>query len=347
MFADMMDIRSLLRWRSTCSVNYIHGTASLRRTLMTRLQPFIPSPLHFVDIVTQHGAVIGGELALSFFLRHEDYRPSCLEIYASNFQYNDLCTAILDEPDIKQCVEKHVFLTSSVYHAMTRLVAETLIIHMKNGRTLYVYQSYTCSSSAPVTRSTCTALSNFVTGHSFGCSHPVLTLAGRGLLADRELMFLSARDNLSIDNLLAHGFSLAVSPTAWPEYRRDIDDDTLRSAEECWREKFVCPSQGRFFGDKGSLVGFFDPLSADEDKCVANNLAPFGPMVIWRSMSTFDCDDGCDFLDDVLEQGVTSIPVLFRKDPFGELRDDIADRRMYNRAVTVQRRFTRARTWSF
>ena len=37
--------------------------------------------------------------------------------------------------------------------------------------------------------------------------------------------------------------------------------------------------------------------------------------------SNFHCDKNCDVYDDVLEEGVTSIPVIFRQDPSGGLHD--------------------------
>lgn len=344
MFADEMDILSLSRWRSTCRFNYRHASSSLRRTLTNRLRPFVPYPHHLVDMVTSSGAVFGGEVALAFLLRNEPYSPSCLEIYASNFQFDKLCASLLDDPDISRRIDKHTFLTNSVFHALRRLVAETLAIHLTNGLTIYVHQSYTCSSSAPITRATCTALSNFVTGHSFGCSHPKLTFSRRAMLADRELLYLTPHDALSVNRLLTSKFNLAVSPSAWDQHLEDFDGVPVESVERCRRTEFHCPNQGRFFGDKGSYVGYFDPLGKDEEFCMENNVAPFGPMVIWRLMSTFECDDGCEYLDEVLEPGATSVPVLFRKDPYGELQDCLSTQCM--RHFPFHRSFTRRRSTS-
>lgn len=344
MIADEMDIHSVCQWRATCQETYVHASSSLQRSLITRLRAFVPRPHELIKIVTQHGALFGGEVALSYLLRQDSYQASHLEIFASNFQYDRLCDAILDDTGFQDVLNGHAFVTSSILHALRRLIAETMVLNLHNGKTIYVHQSYTPSPSAPITRAPCTALSNFVTAYGFGCSHPKLTLARRGLLADRSFLYLSPYDGRSVNRLLAHQFSLAISPTAWPEYRRQFDGDTLRSSEECWRELYICPKQGRFFGDRGSLVRFFDPLGKDEERCMEKNLAPFGCMVIWRLMSTFECDDGCEFLDDVLEHGVVSIPVLFRKDPFGDLRECVSDRRL--RTSPYYRRYARPRSLS-
>ena len=98
------------------------------------------------------------------------------------------------------------------------------------------------------------------------------------------------------------------------------------SSDGCWRHRFVCPSQGRHFGDRGSFVEFFDPLDGDEVRCVENNVAPFGPMVVWHIMSSFTCDECCEVYVDVLDEGVTSIPVVFTKDPYVGLQGIVFER---------------------
>ena len=243
MFADEMDILSLSQWRATCHANYSHAVASLQRTLTTRIQPFVPYPHNLVSVVTKHGAVFGGEVALSFMLRPEPYHAATLEIFASNFQFEALCTDILDNPHVRPYINNHSFLPSTLFTQLRRHVTESVIVHLTNGFTLYIHRSYTCSPSDPITRSACTALSNFVSGYGFGCSHPALTLSQRALLADQELAYLLPHDALTMNRLLTNKFTLAVSPTAWPEYRRHMDGDTLRSAEECWRNRYVCPKQ--------------------------------------------------------------------------------------------------------
>ena len=330
MFADEMDILSLSRWRCACRTNYQHASASLRRSLTSRLQAFVPYPHDLLDIATKYGAIFGGEVALSFILRHDRFRASNLEIYTSQYHFNELCKAILNNARIRARVNKYGFLPMPSLQTTRRLVSASVVLHMKNGSTIYVHQSYICSPTGPITRSTCTALSNFVTSYGFGCSHPELTLARRALLSDREMVHISPHDAKSLDHLLAHGFSLAVAPTAWPEYRTDMDvdvdmdGDTLQSGQspkECWRDRYLCPNQGRFFGDGGSFVGYFDPLGHDKDRCIQGNVAPFGPNAVWRVWSSFECDDGCEDDDEVLERGVASVPALFFKDPFRKLEE--------------------------
>ena len=125
---------------------------------------------------------------------------------------------------------------------------------------------------------------------------------------------------VEIDNDTGHTCSDETDTVTHSE----SDDDVLGTEtgeyffkpEECWREHYLCPSQGRFFGDRGSFVDFFDPLRGGEEYCAQNNVAPFGPMVIWRVLSTFSCEGGCDIYNDAIDAGVPPIPVMIRRNPF-------------------------------
>ena len=351
MFVDAMDMLSLVSWRATCKANYHQACSSLRRYLATLLRPFVPCPHFLIDLVTTSHAVFGGEFALAFVLRDSSYLPTNVDIYAGDFEFDAICDAILDNASIRGIIDNHTYANNTPFDALRQLISCTLTIRTSTGKTIYVHRSYTTSASAPVTRASCTALSNFVTAYSFGCSHPRLTLNRRALIADLDFPYLTAVQHASHDALLKRRFSLAVSPGSWPEYRlrrqagrHDASLNTPAELEgqdaggasrtgsrdtalDCWRHRYVCPSQGRFFGDHGSFVDFIDPLGGDEVRCEATGLAPFGPMLVWRILSSFECDDGCDF-DDILEEGLTSIPVLIKKDPRGELRDVVSDRYM-------------------
>lgn len=135
------------------------------------------------------------------------------------------------------------------------------------------------------------ALSNFVIAYSFGCSHPELTLHYQALLVDYKLQYMLATDAASLNLMLHHQFSLAISPTAWPEFRC-FEDETMQSMEEWWQDWYVCPNQGWYFGGKGPMTRFLSPLKGDKDCCPKGNITPFSTMVIWQLMSTFECNDG-------------------------------------------------------
>ena len=218
MFAENMDVSTLTTWRRTCKANYHQGSASLRRTLVALLRPFVPFPSTLIAIMTTHHAVFGGELALAFLLRDDSFMPADLEIFTTDFDFDAVCNAIVVDPHVRSNIHTVRSRANAVLFTLRRLVSHTFQIQLISGKSIYVHRSYTSSAVSPLTRTPCTALSNFVTPYSFGCSHPTLTLSYRALLADQEPSYLLDIDTSTMNHLRAHRFSLAVSPSEWPEY---------------------------------------------------------------------------------------------------------------------------------
>ena len=184
MFTDAMDLHPICQWRQTSRTNYHYACASLRRALLNRVRLFVSRPQDFIDTVTTHGAVFGGQLALSYILRQEPFDLMTMDLYVTHAAYERLCTAILGDPDIEGAVQSYTASRSSPAELCNFLVYKTTVIVLSGGMSVCIHQSDTNSSIAPIARSPCTALSNFVTGYGFACSHPNLTFTHRGLLAD-------------------------------------------------------------------------------------------------------------------------------------------------------------------
>lgn len=342
--SDDMDIKSLCQWRATCRQNYLQGTASLRRSLMKVLNGFVHDPSNFMSLITRHNALIGGEVALAFILRDSTYFARSLEIFAGQWDFSALCKAVLDGPLVL-----HIQRTTRIEHprnfALQRLVSETLHIELVNGGSIHIHSSFTCTAISGIARSLTTGLSNYVSGQGFGCSHPRLTLQRRALLSDIALDTRNALDFSVMNNMVTQGFHLSVTPSAWPEYRYSLADNATIAPFQCWRELYICPSMGRFFGDAGSFVNYFDPLAGDAAICVSRSLPPYGSMLIWRLMTTFHCSDSCDELDEFLGNGLTSVPVLFVHDFPGRAKDILVDRRVHATGVpAVERARDRSRS---
>ena len=221
MFADNMDLLSLIRWRLTCKTNYEQAVASLRRSLLTMLDPFVPKPVVILDIISLHRSVFGGEFALAFLLHDHSLLPNHLDIYSTDYEFKGLCSSILQATSIQAVITGHQYVDLRPVEALRTLVSRVLLISTSLGTTLRVHCSYTSSATAPLSHALCTALSNFVTKFGFGCSHPLLTLRRRTLLTDQELPHLPFANNEVHDRLMQNGFSFAFSPVAWREFRRD------------------------------------------------------------------------------------------------------------------------------
>ena len=233
MITDHMDILTLTRWRATCKSNYFQVSASLRRTLLSLLGPFVPFPTDLLDIMRNYRGIFGGEIALSFFLRDPGYKPTALEIYAADFEFMALCDAVLSNTHIRSRILGYDHSLPTIFFAFRRLISQTLHIQLDNGRSIYVHRSYNSSAVAPLSRSLCTALSNFVTVYGFGCSHPELTLRQRALLADHETPFLINADVAVLNKLRAYGFTTAISPIEWPKYSHPSKTFSVGGASAC------------------------------------------------------------------------------------------------------------------
>lgn len=96
-----------------------------------------------------------------------------------------------------------------------------LTIQIMNRKIIQIYQSYTASSTTPISHTCCTALSNFITAYIFGYSHPLLTLNHYALITDQELPHFPPADHNIKANLLRHNFSLVSLPAGWPEYHQE------------------------------------------------------------------------------------------------------------------------------
>ena len=73
----------------------------------------------------------------------------------------------------------------------------------------------------------------------------------------------------------------------------------------------MCPQQGRYFGDDGSLLDFMDPLRADLTLLKERSIPPYGHMAVWRLPSYVICDNQCDEVDDILFPGMLTAPIMF------------------------------------
>ena len=340
MFTDHMDILTLTRWRATCRTNYQQAVKSLHRSVMKQLNPFIPSPSAITDIVTTHGALFGGEFALCFLLRDPAYRPETLEIFVSSHQYTELVTAVFDDPRIQPYITGHAYSIYPMALALKRMILQTLQICLASGRSVYIHCSLSSTAAAGIVRSPTTAVTNYVSSCGFACGYPRLTLDRKGLLSDFTLEDQTELDKKTMNNMLAHGFSFSVSPAAWMESQEPANADDTLSPGRCWRSRFLCPAQGRYFGDAGTFLDYFDPLAGHDGYCADTGQPPYGPMIVWRLMSTFLCDDDCDAYSDILEEGTSALPVLFVKDPYGHAHDLLSHRdshaRCYQRAPRIR-----------
>ena len=315
--ADTMDLPSILAWRRTCIINYAHATAALKRTLTTAINPFLSHPLAFLDIISRYGAVIGGEVALAFVRRQQPLQVNTLEVFTGSTLYDALLRELLSDPQIAPDIVGTTITISRYPYNLQRDVLETTQLHLRTTRTIHIRRSSTLSPLSPIARSICTAVVNFVSLHSFGCAYPLLTLNNKSLLSDHRTDSSADIDAALMRTLTEYGIDVAVDPAEWHQYRTwSPTPAAAESMKACWRSHYICPEQGRFFGDRGSMVDFLDPLGTPVTALRNRGLPPFGTSVIWRLASSYRCPLSCEARDSTLPNGQTSTAIILMDDPF-------------------------------
>ena len=106
-------------------------------------------------------------------------------------------------------------------------------------------------------------------------------------------------------------FQLAQRPTQLIPYLHLANANNPGGFYPCLRDRFICPDQARYFGDKGSAVVFMEPLGGSLGKARAAEIAPYGWMAVWRMWTSDACDGGCANREDILPPGVQSLPSVF------------------------------------
>ena len=316
MVADLMDLDALLTWRAVSTNTYAVATTSLRHTLIGILRKFLSNPRTFLNHITETKAVVAGPTAVAFMLRDVTAVPSILHVYAATFWYGRLVERLRTCWELFPDVARIVSQNMDVPYSVERDITASTAFYLRNGKTIIVYRSCHISPCSPISRMPSSALMTFFTEFTFGCAYPALTLRRRSLLSDMRLRTLSPDDEDQLTSLLRAGFSFAVSPTAWEEYRTTAAEPPRPNTHFCLRRRYLCPQQGRYFGDRGSLVGIMDPLSYDGSVIRSRSIPPFGPMVAWRLLNTYDCMEGCDMRDPLLHEWHISIPILTLPCPF-------------------------------
>ena len=316
-----MDLPTLLTWCNTCNINYAHATAALKRTLTRNINQFLSQPIVLLDVISRYGAAIGGEVALAFVRRHQPVQPRTLEIFVGASLHGAFCAELLSDNRVIPDVVGTAVAASRYPYILERDVLKTVQINLRGGQSIYIRQSSTLSPLSPIARSICTAMVNFVTPHSFGCAYPALTLDDKSLVSDIRQNSMSDFDVRLMQTLAEQHIDSASDPASWPQYRTWSPTPAVPdTTKACWRSHFICPEQGRFFGDHGSLVGFVDPLGMPAATLQERGAPPFGTAVVWRLSPTYRCPLSCETHDSTLPVGQTSTAVILIRDPFAPRR---------------------------
>ena len=306
-----MDLNLLLKWRRTCHSNYIDVCDELRDSLRLLLAEFVPSPSDLLSLITRTRALIAGELALRYVLRDGRFDPRSLDIYLGNIWFDKFVNAFFDSLALSGfCISSSVVDCTNAWIA-SRQTDHVFIIKLSNGKFITVHSSASPSACHAIACSPTTLGTTFVTADCFATAYPQLTLNKRAIICPEELAKCPASELDMYARLEAYGFSYEVEPSAWLSVTASTSQDSLMEEIRCPRRAYMCPQQGRYFGDDGSLLDFMDPLRADLTLLKERSIPPYGHMAVWRLPSYVICDNQCDEVDDILFPGMLTAPIMF------------------------------------
>ena len=308
-----MDLMTLFAWRTCSRRNYIEAADELRESLRLLLADFVPSPASLLSLVTRERALISGLFAIRYMLRDESLVVDCLDIYVGSVQFHSFIDDFADDQSLSGYQTSCTLLTHRDRYAYTRQTTHCLEVRLSSGKIINIHASATASACHAIACSPSSLGTSFVTEFCIATAYPRLTLQRRGIIC-LDRLSESRKSELDVyERLEEHGFRFQEDPTAWPDYS---DGAGNSQGFGCLRARYLCPQQGRYFGDGGSMVVIMDRFSMGLAELKARNLPPYGFMAAWRMASSVLCEEQCDELDDVIGRDVLTTSVMFEDDLF-------------------------------
>ena len=303
-----MDMPDLLAWRASCHSNYAAVSNTFHNMRYDIIALFVPHPAPLLTLLTQFGGLVIGEAALVYIRRDPPAILSTLELATGNVSFRQFSNCIRDLVASLSILESFTITTPSPSFTALRHITSVAEARLTSGRRILVYESDSVAACNVVAGMWTSALMNFLTAHTFGCAYPRLTLAGHSLLSRPRLAAVSPHDENVGQARKARGFQFSFSSTNWLPSN---EAPRLLGTTDCGKSSFLCSHQGRFFGDRGSLLIIIDSLTIDRLYLKYRCIAPYGPMVAWRLPNLEPCYGDCLNTDEILPPNVVSILCRF------------------------------------
>lgn len=302
-------IVTLLALRKTNRELYAHVYDVLRLDRRKLLLHYVPNPEVLWSCMDETHAVVGGRSALVFLLRAQDALPATLDLYVPSLEGDRLVQLLEEEVDL------HLTSVEETQDRLQRHVVKASTFTVSAQRFITVHTSRSISALDPIVLSPLTALINWVSPHGFACGYPALTLRRRTLAPPLRRHDWDLRAYYRQVGDLQ--FKVASDPASWEDYAARVPQPSDPAWGACFRQWFVCPAQGRFFGDAGSVVTVFDLLNANHSSMKQRHQHPYGVTVAWRLIpSRRPCNGPCSMLDPIMPESLLSIPAIIVGDAF-------------------------------
>ena len=302
-----MDMPSLLSWRATSRLHYLHVSTALHDMRHRLILPFIQDSQTLFTLLTQFGGLIVGRASLAFVQRELDTPLDTLELAIGNVCFHQFTLCLRSLLHSYSTLENFTVTTAAPSFVALRNITTIAQASLASGRRIVVYESETIAPCSVVAGMWTSALTNFVTAYTFGSAYPRLTFTLRGILSRPRLAAMSPEDVRVFNSLLSSGFELSFSSSEWLQSSQLGTVDSVPATNDCGKSAHACPHQGRFFGDDGSLLVLIDTLTVSRPYLQAQYVAPYGPMAAWRIPNVETCVNDCFNRDALLPPGIVTM----------------------------------------
>ncbi|TFK84220.1 hypothetical protein K466DRAFT_602183 [Polyporus arcularius HHB13444] len=280
-----LDFPTLIKLRRTSHFYLASVSEHLQDTLTSHIAPFARDPSSLLDLVTQLGGYVGGDVALAQLLRDMEIRPTHLELFlpTGRTAWKHLQNNLIEvQGATQQPAKSHpssISLSLLPAHAAIREGPGTraAVLFTTSTGAILVYRSQTGDALLPITQQWGSHRVAYTNRLYSGCGYPRLLFRRRVLMgttpSDRIARRLGQEDiSVVIKRDTRRGFDIRLSPRQWCDMEVD----------GCGAMVFLCPAQRRSILDAGSLCVRTSPLQTDILKT----------RVEWR-MSLRPCVGGC------------------------------------------------------
>ena len=287
-----------------------------RSSLEDLLMNFVPAPAALLKLLTETRALLSGEFALCYMLRNASIVTHTLDIYVGSVWFDVFVERFDAAKELSEYQVNWSMTTHSNDHVQTRHVTDTLDISLSNGNIISVHAAASPSACHAIACSPTSLGTTFITEFCFATAYPRLTLSRRAIMCWGPINEAPDAELDMYARLEASGFSFEEDPTFWTDYSREACPGSRPPPFKCLRRLYICPQQGRYFGDEGSMVCFMDTLSVNVVMLRERGAPPYGISAVWRLPSDILCDAQCDEFDDLIAPGLTTTSLMFQSDTF-------------------------------
>jgi len=240
-----VDFPSLIALRSTCKALRILVAEELRRSFIAILALFVEDTTSLSRILVECNAIVSGSMALRMIDRDGDWDGYDLDIFVGKDRFRELLDGL---ERARLAAVKYLSEPRDDYPGLVRQVVS---LEGRRGRIIQIVCSVDNSSMSPLAAFWTTLLRNFVTPFGLVVGYPMLTLSRRGVLAGRHTELVHKLNRRKYER---RGFDFRAHPQDWV-------DIWHASQGMCLKDGYMCPNEPRYFGDGGTLIAPFSPIS--------------------------------------------------------------------------------------